>query len=142
MAAAAVGVEAVIVTLPAPMSRAMTAVTESADTALTPVCDGEFWDSCSTSLTTLDANGNVDYWGNACLDDQKVVGLIQVNANEIQCVSGIQQGNVNETVTGGAKNGTAIVEAVAPSQMTVVMSSPYGGLEGVAFGLSVSGVSS
>ena len=109
-------------------------LTWSADTPVTPVCDGEFWDSCAVK----NSYGNYDYWGNACLDDQKVVGLIQVNANEIQCVSGIA--SANETETGGAKNGAAIVEAVAPSQMTIVMTSPYGGLEGVSFGLSVSGV--
>lgn len=117
-------------------------ITWSANTAVTPVCDGEFWDSCSTSMTTTNSYGNVNYSGNACLDDQKVPGLIQVNSNEIECVGAISQGSVNETEAGGPKNGTAFVEAVAPSQMTIVMSSPYGGLEGVSFGLSVSGVSS
>jgi hypothetical protein len=108
----------------------------TADQPVTPVCNGEFWDSC----TTPNASGNLDYWGNACLEDQAVVGLIQVNANEIKCVGGIS--SPLEKVSGGPKSGTAIVQSVAPTQMTIVMSSPYGGLEGVAFGLTTSGVSS
>jgi len=125
-------------------------ITWTADTPLTPVCDGEFWDSCSTTTTNAqgqivygtDSYGNIDYWGNACLDDQKYVGLVQPNPNEIQCFGGITTPNGTEQVTGGPKNGAAIVEAIAPKQFTITMSSPYLGLEGVAFGLSVSGVSS
>ena len=125
-------------------------ITWTSDANLTPVCDGEFWDSCSSTTTNssgqivygTNSYGNVDYWGNACLDDQKVVGLLQPNPQQIECISGISSGGTNEQVTGGAKNGTAIVEAVAPTQLTIQMVSPYGGLEGASFGLSVSGVNS
>ena len=114
-------------------------ITWSSDANLSPVCDGEFWDSCTSGTT--DPYGNVDYWGNACLDDQQIVGYIQVNPQEIQCVGGIQSGNINEVVT-SPKSGTAIVEAVAPTQLQIVLRTPYGGLEGATFGLSVSGVGS
>ena len=110
-------------------------ITWTTNTPLTPICNGEFWDSC----TTKNSYGNYDYFGNACLDDQKVPGLT-IGTYSITCSGAVSR--ANEAVTGGAKSGAAMVEATTPNTMTISMSSPYGGLEAVTFGLSVSGAAS
>ena len=109
-------------------------ITWTANTALTPICNGEFWDSC----TTKNSHGNYDYFGNACLNDQATSGVVQNSTYSITCDGTIS----GENVTGGAKSGTAMVEATTPSTMTIQLSSPGDGLEAASFGLSVSGAGS
>jgi hypothetical protein len=114
-------------------------ITWTANSPLTPVCNGEFWDSCAT----VNSYGNLDFFGNACLDDQKVTGVTTVNnptANFYSMTCSGAVASANETITDGPKSGAAMVEATTPSSMTISLSSPYGGLQAVTFGLSVSGV--
>ena len=115
-------------------------------TPLSPVCNGESWDYCPTAVGQatqgVDSNNNYDYWGNACLDDQSTVGLIQTTSpannpttSEIQCQAVVG----NERETSGQKNGAGMVEAVAPASMTIEEGS-NNGLQAVTVGLLVSGV--
>ena len=112
--------------------------TTPAATPLTAICNGESWDYC----TSPDPKGNLDLWGNACLDDQAQVGLVQtlttgVNGqSEIQCLANLS-GNSEAAVQ---KSGTAMVEAVAPTQMTIKMGT-NGGLQAITLGLLISGLS-
>jgi hypothetical protein len=109
----------------------------SASTPLSPVCNGEKWDYCPTAVgqatVGVNANNNYDYWGNACLDDQPTVGLIQ-STSEIQC----QAVMGSESETSGQKDGAGMVEAVSPGSMTIEEGS-HNGLQAVTVGLLVSG---
>ncbi len=117
-------------------------ITWTADSPLTPICNGEFWDSCTTNTTNI--YHNVDYFGNACLNDQPTPGLtpstFTSSTFSITCAGNVA--SANESITSGPKSGAAMVEATTPSTMTITLDSPYGGLQAATFGLSVSGVSS
>ncbi len=114
---------------------------------LTPVCNGETVDYCPVQVGVshqgTDQYGNYDYWGNACLEDQSTVGLIQTlnsTTSEIQCQAVVKVGNNTESETSAQKSGAGMVEAVAPPSMTITEGS-YNGLQAVTVGLLVSGVS-
>jgi hypothetical protein len=109
-------------------------VTWTADTPLSPLCNGEAWDSCAVP----NSYGNYDWFGNACLNDQPTSGVVQ-SPDLLTLTCNGSMGS--EKVTSGFKSGTAMVQATTPTSLSVTIASPYGGKQGFTFGLSVSGIS-
>ncbi len=114
----------------------MTADAESTDSneSITWTSDQKMYDV--PNGTTYDTSS--DPIGNACLDDQLNQGLTGLKTTTVSCVANLpsENGHPAETETGNYKSGTAMLEAPAPTTMTVTLVG--GGLEGVVFGVFLS----